>query len=160
LDRSALPEPAAILRPDEWLLAADLQLLHSPRVPVRIAEAEERAAVIGAEDHDLAALDAAIDELLPCRPCIRDHELQAADRARLHLALRGQVTEHDRAARATRRELDDVHELRGGVVVEVESDLVAVERDRPIDIADGQDHDFERPVHAVVLPGRNRWGTG
>ena len=33
------------------------------------------------------------------------------------------------------------------VVVELEADLVAVERDRAVDVADGQYDDFERPVH-------------
>ena len=48
-----------------------------------------------------------------------------------------------------RRQLDDVHVLVPGVVIEHEADLVAVERDRRVDVADGQDDDFQGPVHAV-----------
>ena len=68
-------------------------------------------------------------------------------RARRHLALGRQVTDDDRAARAARRQLGDVHVLVGRVVVELETDLVAIERDRGVDVADGQDDDFEGPVH-------------
>ena len=84
---------------------------------------------------------------------VGDAQLEAADRARRHLALGGQVADDDRAARAARRQLDDVHVLVGGVVVEMEADLVAVERDRCVDVADGQDHDFQGPVHGLVLSG-------
>nr|GLK37827.1 hypothetical protein GCM10017611_46920 [Rhodococcus wratislaviensis] len=37
--------------------------------------------------------------------------------------------------------------LVGGVVVEMEAELVAVERDGTIDVADGQHDHFECPVH-------------
>jgi len=40
-----------------------------------------------------------------------------------------------------------VHVLVAGVVVEVEADLVAVEGDRAVDVADGEDDHLERPVH-------------
>ena len=40
-----------------------------------------------------------------------------------------------------------------GVVVEVEPDLVAVERDRAVDVADGQDDDLQGPVHGFLVGG-------
>jgi hypothetical protein len=76
---------------------------------------------------------------------------------RRHLALRRQVPEHDRAARAARRELDDVHLLVLRVVIEGEADLLAVELDRPIDVADGQDHDFQGQIHGLILRSIRSW---
>src|SRR6478735_8662154 len=105
------PEPATVLGPDQGLLAADLELLDRPGVAVRIGEAEERATVLGREDHDLAAFDTTTDELGTGRLGIGDDELEPAERTRCDLPLRGQVAEDDRAARATRGELHDVHEL-------------------------------------------------
>ena len=58
------PEPAAVVERDQRLLAADLELLDRPGVAVRVAEAEERAAVALVEDHDLAGLDAPVEQLL------------------------------------------------------------------------------------------------
>lgn len=52
---------------DEWLLAADLQLLDRPGIAVGVAEADEGATVALVEHRDLAALDTPIDELLACR---------------------------------------------------------------------------------------------
>jgi hypothetical protein len=40
-----------------------------------------------------------------------------------------------------------VHVLVLGVVVEVEADLVAVELDGAVDVADREHDDLERPVH-------------
>ena len=40
-----------------------------------------------------------------------------------------------------------MHVLGLGVVIELEADLITVEGDRPVDVADGQDHDFQGPVH-------------
>src|SRR5207237_306198 len=74
-------------------------------------------------------------------------ELAPLHRARGHVLLRRQVTDHDRATRSLRRQLDDVHVLVRGVVIEVEADLVAVEGHRSGDVRHGQDHDFEGPVH-------------
>jgi hypothetical protein len=50
--------------------------LHRPRVAVRVGEAEECPAVAPVEDRDLARLDAALEQLLPCGPSIRDAELE------------------------------------------------------------------------------------
>jgi hypothetical protein len=73
---------------------------------------------------------------------VRHHQLQALHRPGLHLALAGQVAEDDRAARAARRQLHHVHVLVPGVVVQLETDLVAVERERAVDVADGKDDDL------------------
>ena len=81
---------------------------------------------------------------------VGDDELQALERPRLHVLLAGQVADDDGAARPARSELGDVHVLVAGVVVEVEPDLVAVERDRPVEVADGHDDDFQGPVHLCV----------
>src|SRR5213083_2362317 len=59
-----LPEPSACLDRDERLLGAHLQLLHGPRVAVRVGEAEEGGAVLVAEVDDLTRLDAAAEQLL------------------------------------------------------------------------------------------------
>jgi hypothetical protein len=72
--------------------------------------------------------------------------LQAAHRARRQLALGRQVAEHDRAARAAWGQLDDMHLLGPRVVVDGEADLVAVELDRAVDVADQQDHNLKGPV--------------
>jgi len=68
------------------------------------------------------------------------------------------VAEDDRAAGAAGGQLDDVHVLGGGVVVEVEADLVAVEGDRAVDVADREDDDLEGPVHAVLPLSGRIWG--
>jgi hypothetical protein len=141
-----------VLQRDERGLPSDLQLLHGPRVAVRIAEAEEGAAIALVEDHDVAAGDATADQLIACGACVRDHELQALDRAGLHLVLRRQVADHDGATRATWRQLDDMHVLVAGVVIKVESDLVPVEGHRAVDVGDGHDDDFEGPVHSRIMP--------
>src|SRR6185436_5179901 len=92
------PESSAVVNRDERLLAAHFQLLDRPRIAVGIAEAEERPAVIRRELHDLADIDAAIDELLARRSRVRHDQLEPPDRAWRHLALGRQVPEHDRAA--------------------------------------------------------------
>src|SRR5207244_8817353 len=80
-----------------------------------------------------------------------------------HLALGWQITEHDRTAGASRRQLHNVHLLGPGVMIEIEADLVTVELDRAIDVADRQDHNLQGPVHApstsvsrCVSPRRER----
>ena len=117
---------------------------------------EPHPVVVGREDHDLAAIDPAVDQPLTGGAGVGDDELQAAHRAGCHLLLRRQVTEHDGAARAGRCELDDVHVLVPGVVVEVEAHLVAVEPDRRVDVADGEDDDFQGPVHRDSLTRGSR----
>jgi hypothetical protein len=57
------------------------------------------------------------------------------------------VAEDDRAARPAWRQLDHLHLVGLRVVVEIEADLVAVELDRSVDVADGQHDDFEGPIH-------------
>ena len=104
----------------------------------------------GRRTRDLARLDAAREQLLTGGPGFGDAELQALERAGLHCPLRWEIAEHDRTAGAGRRALRRV-------VVEVEAHLVAVERDRPVDVAHGEHDDLERPVHAVSLFGWLRW---
>ena len=81
-------EPAAMVLRDQRGLPTDLELLDRPGIPVGVAEAEERAAIAFVEHHDLAAVDASVDELLPSRFGVGDDELEAAHRAGRHLALR------------------------------------------------------------------------
>ena len=92
-------EAISVLYRDQLLLTADLELLHGPRVAVRVAEAEERAAVVGREHHNLAALDTAIDQLPAGGLRVGDDELQAPHRSWNHLALCQQVAEDDACAR-------------------------------------------------------------
>ena len=42
-------------------------------------------------------------------------------------------------------------------VIELEAELIAVERNRPIDVADGQDDDFQGPVHERASSRRVGW---
>src|SRR4029453_17058480 len=58
-------EPTPILGADQRPLAADFELLHGPGIAVGITEPEERPAVVGREDHDLAGLDAPMEQPLP-----------------------------------------------------------------------------------------------
>lgn len=81
------PEATSVVFGDQRLLTADLELLHGPAVPVRIAETEERPAVVGREHHDLAALDATTGQLLAGGLRVGDNQLQAPHRTRGHLAL-------------------------------------------------------------------------
>ena len=56
------------------------------------------------------------------------------------------------------RELGERQRLRLRVVVEVEADLVPVEGDRPVDVADRDDHHFEGPVHhRAASSSSRRW---
>src|SRR5512142_1240139 len=121
-------EARPVLRRDQRALRAGLDLLDGPRVAVGVLEAEEGAAVALVEDHHLADLDATVDQLLPCGAGVWHDQLEAAQRPRSHLVLGGVIADHDRTARPPRGELDDVHLLGLGVVVELEADLVTVER--------------------------------
>src|SRR4051812_23774741 len=132
----ALAETAAGLVRDEWLLAADLELLDGPRVAVRVGEAEERATVARVDDLDVGALDAPADELGSSRGGVGHDELDAVEGSGRHRLLRREVADDDRAPGAPRRQLGDVHVLVLSVVVEVEADLVAVEGDRGPEVAD------------------------
>ena len=101
------------------------------------------------------ALHAPPDQFLPGRP--RRRRRRAAGPASNPGAisrLRGQVADDDRAAGSAGGELGDVHVLVAGVVVERETDLVAVERDRPVDVADREQNDLEGPVHGASPFGR------
>lgn len=89
--------------------------------PVGVAEPEERAAVALVEDGDLARLAPSTQELLPGGRGVGDTPLQTPHRARRHLGLRRQVSDHDRAARAGRGQLCEAHLLDSGVMVEGES---------------------------------------
>jgi hypothetical protein len=72
------PEAASMLERDQRSVRADLELLDGPGVAVRVAEAEERAAVAWVEHGDLAAFDAPIEQLTSCRFGVGDHELQGS----------------------------------------------------------------------------------
>jgi hypothetical protein len=106
------------------------------------------AAVWGFRHHlDLADLDASLFELSACGANVSDDQLQALERARLHV--RDDSLTHDyRTAGPGRRERDDpipFADLR--VVVHVEAELLLVERLGAIDIRYGHHHHFERPIH-------------
>src|SRR4051812_48292657 len=61
------PEPSTRLDGDERLVGARADLLHRPRVPVRVGEPEERPAVPLVEHRDLRGLHAAGEELRASR---------------------------------------------------------------------------------------------
>jgi hypothetical protein len=67
--------------------------------------------------------------------CCTTHELQSLQRPGLHRRSARKAAENDRAARARRGQLRETHLAGAGVMVEGESDLIAVERDGPVDIA-------------------------
>jgi hypothetical protein len=77
---------------------------------------------------------------------VGDDELQALERARRHRLPARQVADDDRATRAGRSQLREPHARRVRVMVEVEAELIAVERDGPVNVADRDHHDLERPV--------------
>jgi hypothetical protein len=67
---------------------------------------------------------------------VGDDQLQTPQRPWRHLSLRGEVADDYRAARATRSQLYDMHVLVLGVMVEIETDLISIEGDSPVDVAD------------------------
>ena len=69
---------------------------------------------------------------------------------------RRKVPDDDRATGADRGQLRDVHVLGPRVVVEDEPDLVAVERDRAVEIGHRHDDDLQCPVHVTVSSGFGR----
>jgi dihydrofolate reductase len=149
-------------------LAAGRDLLHGPAVAVRVAEEDEADVVerIGlrgevlAHHLDLADLHPSPSELGMGRPDVRDHELQALERARCHVR-DDPLTDDDRAARSGRGELDDPVALaHRGVVVDVEAELLGVEGLRAVHVRDGDDHHFESPVHEMApVPSGRAGGT-
>src|SRR5919106_1009859 len=141
-----LAKPSPRLMWNERLLGPHPELLDGPGVAVGVGETEEGSAVPFVEDRDVAHLDAAVKKPLASGLGVGNAELQTLHRTRLHLALHRQVAEHDRAAGTRRSELDHVHVLVVGVVVEVETNLVAIKADRTIDIAHGQDDNLESPI--------------
>ena len=71
---------------DQRLLRSRRDLLHRPAVAVGVAEREQRAAVAGIDDADLARLDTSTEQLGARRLGVGDDELNALQRTRLHLA--------------------------------------------------------------------------
>ena len=94
----------------------------------------------------LAGINALAGQLRVGGGDVGDDEVQAVQRARLHLDRR--VGHHrDRALGPVRLQLDDP-EVAGGVVDDqVEAALVEIERLGAIDIRDGNDDEFELVVH-------------
>ena len=89
---------------------------------------------------------------------VRDHELQALNGARLHVAEPG--ADGDRAARPGRRQLHEADLVVDLVVViGVEAGLLGVEGLRAIHVRDGNLHQFESPVHDGRQPIASRSGA-
>src|SRR5215208_1792710 len=127
-------------------LAAGRQL-HHPAVPVGIGEEQEPAS--GQVLH-LARLDAALEQLGAGGVDVRHDHLDVLERARRHLC--EALADRDRARRSRRRQLNETNLVADGVVVvRVESDLLCVERLRPVDVADGPGDQFELPIHALII---------
>src|SRR6185312_14290293 len=85
---------------------------------------------------------ATADELATYRLDVGDHEVDTAVRARL--GVRDALPDGDRAGRARRRQLDDPELLVGRMVdVEVEAELLRVERLRAVHVRHGDDHELE-----------------
>ena len=79
-----------------------------------------------------------------------DDEVQAPDRSGRGTAEPG--ADADRTGRARRAELHDAEALTGAVIdVNLEARLLLVERLCPVDVGDGQDHELELEVHALLL---------
>jgi hypothetical protein len=57
----------------------------------------------------------------------------------------------DRFARAVSSELREPHLTGARVVVQVEADLVAIEGDGPVNVADRNHNHFERPIHQSLF---------
>jgi hypothetical protein len=91
---------------------------------------------------DVADLDAALEQLVARRSEILDHRVDPADRA--GSGVREPHPDLDRARRPRRGQLDDAEVVAGPVVdVERESALLAVEGERPVDVADRQDQHLD-----------------
>jgi hypothetical protein len=125
--------------------------LHRPSIAIGIGETEERATILLTEAGDLAGLNAAADQLLPCRVRVGDDELETLHRAGLHRVHSRSVAKHDGAAGAGRCQLGHVHLRSGRVVVECEPNFVAVEGDRGFDVANWEYHDLQCPIHDHIL---------
>jgi hypothetical protein len=138
-----LAEPTSGLDWNQRLLGAHFELLNGPTVAIWIVETEEGAAIALVKDSDFASLDATSQQLVARRNGIGDDKLQSFHRPRRHCPLRRQVAEDDRASRPGWGQLHDVHELVASVVIEMEANLISVEGDRAVDVADRQNDDFE-----------------
>ena len=88
-------ETAEPLLRDQRLLGPRLDLLHCPGIAIGIGEAEERTAILLAEDRDLTGRNAAGDQLLARRVRVGDDKLETRHRARLHRVHPGSIAEHD-----------------------------------------------------------------
>ena len=83
-----------------------------------------------------------------CAVGICDHELQSLQRPGRHW---GRLAEDDRTARAGRGKLSEALVTGARVMVEGEAELVAVERDGPVNVADRDHDDLESPIHHSVF---------
>src|SRR5918997_7200861 len=138
-------------------LIAGGYLLHGPAVAVRVGEEDEpdvvqvlplsgRARSRGADHLDLADLHPALDKPDTSRADVIDHQLQALERAGGHV--HDALSYYDRATRPRRGQLHDAELLADlGVVVDVEPQLLGVERFGAVHVRDGDHHHLERPVH-------------
>ena len=136
-------------------------LLQHPGVAVRILEVGEGGVVavfgIGPwlpltfrliEVAHVADVDPARDELLTRRIDVGYHEVRSAVRAGLRA--RDPDSDGDGARRARGRHLHDAELLARLVIhVEREAQLVGVERLRPVDVRDRDEHELELQVHVM-----------
>src|SRR5687767_8577636 len=122
---------------------AQRELLDRPAIAVRIAEEDEPSP---REVADVGHVHASAGQLLARRLDVGHDQLQALDRAgrlRRHV-----LADPDRAARAGWRQLDEPQLIVDGVVlVEVEPGLIAVERDRSVQVRDGNRDELKLHVH-------------
>jgi hypothetical protein len=132
----------------------------APGVAVRVLEEDEAHVVelvgdrvrVLAQLRDVADLHAARHELRVRLADVRDDELQALQRARRHVRDDAALADHDRAARAGRRQLDDAGTVADtGVVVDGEAELLGVELLGAVDVRHRDDDDFQSPVHEWSL---------
>src|SRR5918995_5037337 len=138
-------------------LIAGRYLLHRPPVAVRVVEEHEphvvevilvpgRAGTRGADHLGLANFNPALDELGPRRADVPDHQLQALERAGLHV--RDTFAHDDRASRSRRGQLHDVVLVADpGVMVYGKAELLGVEGFGAVHLGDRYDNHFQRPVH-------------
>ena len=98
----------------------------------------------------LADLDSASDELGAGGLDVGDDEVQAPHGAGRRI--RDPRADGYRARRARWRHLHDAKRIAGAVVdVQVEAHLLDVEGLGPVDIRDGQQHQFQFPIHVACL---------
>src|SRR5437660_11781414 len=138
------------VRPRRYELRAGNDLLHRPRVAVRVAEVNEPSPRLLV---DCAGLDSAAGKLLAKCLDVTDHNLQPFLRARCHLGDAG--SDHDRARGSRRSELHETQLLRDlMIVVEVEADLVDIESLGSVDAGNRNRDELELHVHTPSSKSR------